>query len=120
MTNTLKKCGITITLAVVFLGVSATYTNAAVSPNILIGQDMTVGSTGQGVAVLQSLLSELGYLSVPAGVPFGYFGSLTQNAVARYQAAMNVSPAAGYFGPITKASMRSDFSSHGWLRLLGW
>ncbi|HEY4478612.1 MAG TPA: peptidoglycan-binding domain-containing protein [Candidatus Paceibacterota bacterium] len=92
----------------------------AESPNILVGQNMTIGSTGQGVVVLQGLMSELGYLNVPAGIPFGYYGPLTKDAVARYQAATNVSPPVGYYGPITKISMHGDFARHNWLTLLGW
>lgn len=89
-------------------------------PNILAGQNMTIGSTGQGVVVLQGLMSELGYLSVPSGIPFGYYGSMTRDAVAKYQASTNVTPAVGYYGPVTKVSMYSDFANHGWLPLLGW
>ena len=89
-------------------------------PNILAGQNMTMGSTGQDVVVLQGLMSELGYLSVPNGVPFGYYGSLTRDAVARYQSSTNVSPAVGYYGPATKISMYNDFSNRGWLKLLQW
>ena len=89
-------------------------------PNILAGQNLTVGSTGQNVVVLQGLMSELGYLSIPSGIPFGYYGTMTKNAVARYQANTSVSPAVGYFGPVTKLSMYDDFSRHGWLSLLGW
>lgn len=92
----------------------------AESLNILSGPNMTIGSTGQGVVVLQGLMSELGYLNVPSGIPFGYYGQLTRSAVAKYQAATNVSPPVGYYGPITKISMYSDFENHEWLTLLGW
>lgn len=93
---------------------------AAESPNILVGSDLTVGSTGSGVAVLQGLMSELGFLNVPMGIPFGYYGGMTRDAVARYQSSLNVSPPVGYFGPLTKTAMHSDFSQHGYLKLLGW
>lgn len=92
----------------------------ALSPNILVGQDMTVGSTGQNVVVLQGLLSERGYLNVPRGVAYGYYGSLTKDAVARYQSTHSVSPPAGYYGSITKSAMHSEFAPRGWLTLLGW
>jgi peptidoglycan hydrolase-like protein with peptidoglycan-binding domain len=72
--------------------------------------DMTVGSQGANVTALQNYLIGMGY-SVPAGAT-GYFGSQTQSALASYQAAMGISPAAGYFGPVTKASIScSDDSS---------
>ncbi len=110
---------VVLALAVVML-VAAPQAKAAEYPNILVDSNMTIGSTGQGVVVLQGLLSEMGYLNVPTNIPFGYYGSMTKNAVAKYQASLNVTPAVGYFGPISKVAMHSDFASHGWLRLLGW
>lgn len=118
-TKVLMGTGLAVAFALAIL-VSAPQAKASESPNILVNQDMTLGSTGQGVVVLQGLMSELGYLDVPAGIPFGYYGSLTKNAVARYQASISVSPAIGYFGPVTKTAMHSDFSGHGWLSVLGW
>ena len=90
------------------------------APNILISRDLTVGSSGQEVAMLQGLLSELGYLNVPMGVPFGYYGGMTKNAVASYQTQMNIQPAAGYYGSLTKDTLRTDLASHNWINLLGW
>lgn len=124
MINFLKSslfvgAGLTLVIAMAML-VTAPQAKAAEYPNILVGQNLTVGSQNQNVVVLQGLLSEMGYLNVPAGIPFGYYGSLTRDAVARYQVSRGVTPAVGYYGPITKISMHSDFSSHGWLSLLGW
>lgn len=67
--------------------------------------NLTVGSTGMDVVNLQSFLESKGYLTIPAGTSKGYFGTLTQTALARYQAANNITPAAGYFGPLTRASV---------------
>ncbi|MDD5152841.1 MAG: peptidoglycan-binding protein [Candidatus Pacebacteria bacterium] len=92
----------------------------AAENNILVGSNLTIGSTGQNVVVLQGLMSELGYLDIPLGVSMGYYGTMTKNAVARYQAAQLVSPAVGYFGPITKNAMQTQFASHNWLTILGW
>jgi peptidoglycan hydrolase-like protein with peptidoglycan-binding domain len=92
----------------------------AESPDVLAGQNMSIGSSGPSVVVLQGLLSELGYLHIPAGTSAGYYGSLTAQAVGRYQAALNVYPTAGNYGPLTKVAMHTDFSAHGWLKLLGW
>ncbi|MFA6295011.1 MAG: peptidoglycan-binding domain-containing protein [Candidatus Paceibacterota bacterium] len=117
-TSFIATMGLTLVIAMAIL-VAAPQARAE-SPNILVGQDLTIGSTNQNVVVLQGLLSELGYLNVPFGIPFGYYGSLTKNAVARYQASMGVVPAVGYYGPLTKIAMHSDFSSHGWLPVLGW
>src|SRR3989344_1546662 len=69
--------------------------------------DLTIGSTGSQVTALQSWLVSKGYLTMPAGVAMGYFGGLTQSAVAKYQAEAGISPAAGYFGPITRAKVNA-------------
>jgi len=102
------------------LMVSAPAAHADYTANIINGPDMSVGSTGQNVVVLQSLLSELGYVNIPVSVPFGYYGAITQAGVQRYQASLNVSPVSGYFGQDTKNSMYSNFAAHGYLSLLGW
>ncbi|HWH16441.1 MAG TPA: peptidoglycan-binding protein [Candidatus Paceibacterota bacterium] len=64
-------------------------------------RDLTVGSVGADVTALQTLLINKGF-AIPAGAT-GYFGAQTQAALARYQAANGIAPAAGYFGPITRA-----------------
>ncbi|HTK33157.1 MAG TPA: peptidoglycan-binding domain-containing protein [Candidatus Paceibacterota bacterium] len=92
----------------------------AETQNITVSPNLTIGSTGANVVTLQALLSEMGYLNVPTGIPFGYYGSMTKNAVARYQVALNVAPAVGYYGPLTKSALYTDFANHGWTRLLGW
>ncbi|MFA6340671.1 MAG: peptidoglycan-binding domain-containing protein, partial [Candidatus Paceibacterota bacterium] len=67
--------------------------------------DLTVGSKGADVTALQQVLVSGGYLTMPAGVAYGYFGSITKAAVIKYQLAKGIAPAAGYFGPKTRASM---------------
>ncbi len=64
---------------------------------------LTMGSQGAEVTALQNMLISMGQ-SIPAGAT-GYFGAQTQSALAAWQAANGVSPAAGYYGPITKAAM---------------
>lgn len=66
-------------------------------------RDLTVGSQGADVIALQTWLIDRGY-AIPAGAT-GYFGAQTQGVLARYQAASGISPAAGYFGPITRANL---------------
>ncbi|MEK7575233.1 MAG: peptidoglycan-binding domain-containing protein [Patescibacteria group bacterium] len=111
--------GLTLAIAMTML-VAIPQAHASEYPNILVGQDLTVGSSNQNVVVLQGLLSELGFLSVPVGTTMGYYGTLTKQAVSRYQASLYVTPAAGYYGGLTKAAMHSDFASKGYLSLLGW
>ncbi len=118
-TGTLVGASLVLALAIVFVFPTKT-AKASEFTNILVGQDLTLGSRGENVVVLQGLLSELGYLNVPMGIPFGYYGTLTKNAVANYQSAKFVSPAVGYYGPRTKTAMHSEFASRGWLNMLGW
>ncbi len=66
-------------------------------------RDLTIGASGADVVALQDMLVAGGYLVMPAGVSKGYFGALTQSAVAKWQAAVGITPAAGYFGPISRA-----------------
>ena len=67
--------------------------------------NLTVGSRGSDVTALQQFLVAKGYLQMPAGVSYGYFGPLTKTAVARWQVANGISPAVGYFGPISQGVM---------------
>jgi hypothetical protein len=75
-------------------------------------RDLTVGSTGDDVKALQQFLNSHGaqVAASGSGAPGSestYFGSLTKAALAKWQAANGVSPAAGYFGPITRAKVNS-------------
>lgn len=64
---------------------------------------LTMGATGANVTALQNFLISAGQV-IPAGAT-GYFGGQTQSALAAWQAANGVSPAVGYYGPITAAAM---------------
>ena len=66
-------------------------------------QDLTIGSKDEEVTALQNFLISGGYMS--SGYPFGYFGGVTKAAVIKYQLAMGISPAAGYVGAKTRASI---------------
>lgn len=73
------------------------------APAYTFTKSLTIGSKGDDVTALQSYLESKGFLTMPTGVAKGYFGSLTQKAVAAWQAANGVSPASGYFGSISRA-----------------
>ena len=75
--------------------------------SVTFTSDLTVGSTGAEVTALQQFLVSKGNLVMPAGVAYGYFGALTQAALAKYQAAVGITPAVGYFGPITRAKVNA-------------
>ena len=77
------------------------------APSMTFTQNLTLGSTGAEVSSLQQTLVTGGHLVMPAGVAYGYFGALTQAAVAKWQAANGVAPAVGYWGPISRAKYAS-------------
>ncbi|OGZ43420.1 MAG: hypothetical protein A3J55_02995 [Candidatus Ryanbacteria bacterium RIFCSPHIGHO2_02_FULL_45_17b] len=71
-------------------------------------KDLTMGSTGMDVKCLQEYLNSAGHMvaSSGAGSPgmeSEYFGSRTQSAVSKWQAANSVSPSVGYFGSKSRA-----------------
>lgn len=79
-------------------------------------RDLTVGSTGQDTMYLQKFLNNQGKLvaSTGAGSPGNestYFGNLTKTALAAYQASQGISPAVGYFGPITRANVNTKLAT---------
>jgi peptidoglycan hydrolase-like protein with peptidoglycan-binding domain len=72
-------------------------------------RNLDVKSTGSDVTNLQNFLIQGGYLT--AGNNTGYFGALTQAALARFQKARGISPAVGYFGAVTRAAIAGNGSS---------
>ena len=70
-------------------------------------RNLTVGSTGDDVTTLQQFLLDEGVY--PEGLITGYFGSLTKQAVTRFQekyaaeilTPLNLSKGTGFFGPST-------------------
>ncbi len=74
-------------------------------------RNLTAGMTGPDVQWLQRFLNASGFAlaSQGAGSPgneTAMFGALTRKALARYQQANGIAPAAGYFGPLTRAHMK--------------
>lgn len=65
-------------------------------------RDLTLGATGADVTSLQQTLISKGY-AIAAGAT-GYFGAQTQAAVMAWQKAAGITPAAGYFGPKSRAA----------------
>ncbi len=70
--------------------------------SMIFVSNLTLGSKGTDVVTLQQFLVSKGFLTIPAGVSYGYFGYLTQKALAQWQASNGISPAVGYFGPISQ------------------
>ncbi len=80
---------------------------------LVITKDLKKGARGIEISMLQEYLNNKGYVvSVEGegspGKETTYFGSLTQAALARFQEAHNIYPAAGYFGPKTRAYISSN------------
>ena len=71
--------------------------------------DLTVGSQGASVTALQNWLISKGF-TISAGAT-GYFGAQTKAALASYQASVGITPAVGYFGPITRAKVNASGST---------
>lgn len=66
-------------------------------------KNLTLGAKGGDVKALQEVLISGGYLKITA--PTSYFGPATKAALAAWQKANNISPAVGYFGPLTRTKM---------------
>lgn len=90
---------------------TTTTTTTTTSASVSFSRDLTIGSTGADVTALQNWLISKGH-AIAAGAT-GYFGAQTQAALAAYQAAAGISPAAGYFGPITRAKVNAGGSTSG-------
>jgi ELWxxDGT repeat protein len=75
---------------------------------LIFTRNLKIGMTGEDVKALQQFLNSKGFTVSPSGPgskgnETQMFGALTKNALAKFQAANNITPAAGYFGPITRA-----------------
>src|SRR3989344_4618252 len=68
----------------------------------ILNRNLSQGTRGDDVRGLQEFLSAEGYLSASAT---GYFGPMTANAVARWQASQGVS-AVGAFGPMSRERIK--------------
>ncbi len=80
---------------------------------------LTMGSTGADVTALQQFLNSSASTQVAAsgagsaGMETSTFGALTKAAVVKFQTANGITPAAGYFGPITRAAVAAKCTSGG-------
>lgn len=81
-------------------------TSTTTGTSMMFTTDLTLGSSGASVTALQNWLISKGF-SISAGAT-GFFGAQTKAALAAYQAANGISPAAGYFGPVTRAKVNAS------------
>lgn len=77
---------------------AASDTTAATPPQF--SRDLFEGKQGEDVKTLQMYLNKHGFY--PEALITGYFGLLTKAAVMRYQRLNEITPIAGYIGPITR------------------
>ncbi len=75
-------------------------------------RDLKVGMTGADVKALQVFLNAHGFVIAASGSgspgnETTLFGGRTRAALAKFQAANGLSPAAGYFGPKTRAKVNT-------------
>jgi len=75
-----------------------------------LNSPLQYGDQGSQVTALQQALADLGYFDHEIT---GYFGTVTQAAVIKFQTVNNISPAEGYFGPLTLAKLKSGASVSG-------
>jgi peptidoglycan hydrolase-like protein with peptidoglycan-binding domain len=80
---------------------------ASVDNSCLFSRDLTLGSTGADVINLQLFLQTKGFLTMSTST-MGYFGATTQAALTKYQASVGISPANGFFGPMTRVKVAID------------
>jgi len=71
-------------------------------------RDLSLGSRGEDVRQLQAYLNAHGFPAAASGPgspgnETTYFGAATRSALAAFQASVGISPASGYFGPLTRA-----------------
>jgi peptidoglycan hydrolase-like protein with peptidoglycan-binding domain/cellobiose-specific phosphotransferase system component IIA len=103
----------TFLLAVAVLFIIPHSSSAATSCSFT--KDLQMGSEGEDVRCLQKYLNANGFVITQSGggAPGNEtteFKSLTQAAVMKWQAANNVSPASGYFGPKSRQAYGTGVS----------
>ncbi len=113
MKNTLRLVGVLAAAAFIFAAfifindASAAYGSCY---PYSFTRDMKEGASGEDVTAMQKFLVHQGYLIMPSGASFGYFGSVTKKAVIKYQKEVNLT-AEGYVGKLTRAKLWDSMTS---------
>ena len=98
-----------IILAFVFMALAP----IAHADGVYFSSDLSLGSSGGDVTMLQSFLLNNGF-DIPAistgASAKGYFGQQTKNAVMKYQVSVGVANT-GYVGPLTRAKLNGNTSN---------
>ena len=79
-------------------------------------RNLDSGATGDDVKMLQKFLNSNGFVITNSGAgspgnETNLFGGLTKAALIRFQQANGISPAIGYFGPVTRAAIEKLLSN---------
>jgi len=79
-----------------------------IAPISIFNSNLSLGMTGIGVLALQQYLNTKGFTVATTGPGSSgqetqYFGHATKAALIKFQTAVGITPASGYFGPITRA-----------------
>jgi peptidoglycan hydrolase-like protein with peptidoglycan-binding domain len=88
---------------------------AGIAPSAYVFvRDLTLQSRGPDVQALQQYLNTHGFpvITTPSyagslGHETQYFGNATQKALSLFQGSVGITPASGYFGPITRAYLKN-------------
>ena len=75
-------------------------------------RDLTIGSIGSDVKFLQQYLNSNGFILAATGPgspgnETTKFGLLTKQALIKFQKANSITPAVGFFGPVTRAKLEA-------------
>src|SRR3989338_1000374 len=86
---------------------------ANANANASFKRDLETGSTGDDVRALQAYLNSHGFPVAESGAgslgnETDRFGGLTRAALAKWQASVGITPAAGYFGPKTRGYIAAN------------
>jgi hypothetical protein len=102
------------TIAKVKMSLEGTVTAGSVTSTAVgvFKSNLTLGSLGSEVKALQEFLNAKGYTIATSGPgspgnETTRFGTLTKAALIKYQKAKGITPAVGYFGPITRSAVNS-------------
>ena len=99
-----------IILAFVFMALAP----IAHADGVYFSSDLSLGSSGGDVTMLQSFLLNNGF-DIPAistgASAKGYFGQQTKNAVMKYQVSVGVANT-GYVGPLTRTKLNGNISTN--------
>jgi hypothetical protein len=91
-------------------GITNSNSNPSLSTTFI--RNLKIGMTGEDVRQLQIFLNTHGFVLVTTGLgspgnETTTFGNLTRATLIKFQKANNITPAVGYFGPITRAFVQS-------------